>query len=127
MGRIENITRASAGIIVSEYAKSRAGFGPDVVWLRGMHAIAGVVVFDGIRDLRRIGVTRRYQAVEKGSGGITQNLLRAGGWAGLGEVVILQRNHEHGLDLVDNLSVRDHRRALRAGAVKARERCQCDE
>src|SRR5215472_9195286 len=107
MRSVENITRASAGIIVSEHAKSSAGFGPNVVWLGRMHATSSIVIFGGIGDLRRIGISRRNQAVEKRSGGITQELLWAGGWAGLGKVVILQCNHEYRVDLLHDLSIRD--------------------
>ena len=58
-------------------AKIRSSFGPNIVWLGRMHAYAGVVISRGIRNLRRVGVARRDEAIHVGRGGIAQNLLRA--------------------------------------------------
>jgi len=96
LDRIRRAVRVVGRVVVLD-AEVRAGFSPDVVGLRWVHADARVDVVRRVRDLARDAGAAVDQAVDEGGVGVQEDLLWRCLCGGLRPVVVLHRDHEHGL------------------------------
>ena len=103
MLRAKHIARSRAWIIVRVNPEIGPGFRPDVIRFGRMHALTDVVILRGVGNLDRVRVAGRHQAIEVRRGGIAKDLLRTVTRAWLRPVVVFQRDHEDGLDLLQSL------------------------